>query len=79
LILRKTEPNRERPFKVPFCPYFPLAGILICGILIIYSLKILKTSSVYFILWLFVGLLIYALYGYKQKRLEEQKKQKFNK
>ena len=23
LILRKTEPNRERPFKVPLCPWFP--------------------------------------------------------
>lgn len=72
LILRKTEPNRPRPFKVPLCPWFPLAGIVICGVLIIFSLKTLKTSSVYFLLWLFVGLLIYALYGYHQKRVEER-------
>lgn len=72
LILRKTEPDRSRPFKVPFCPWFPIAGILICTILIVYSLKTLKTSSIYFIIWLIVGLLIYAFYGYKQKRLEEQ-------
>jgi hypothetical protein len=40
--------------------------------LIVFSLKTLKTSSIYFALWLFVGLLIYAFYGYNQKRLEEQ-------
>lgn len=72
LILRKTEPNRQRPFKVPFCPWFPIAGIVICGILILFSLNTLKTSSVYFILWLLVGVLIYAFYGYNQKRIEER-------
>ena len=72
LILRKTEPNRPRPFKVPLCPWFPIAGILICGVLIIFSLKTLKTSSVYFALWLLVGILIYAFYGYHQKRIEER-------
>lgn len=72
LILRKTEPNRPRPFKVPLCPWFPIAGILICSFLMIVTLKTIKTSSLYFILWLIVGFLIYVLYGYHQKRLEEQ-------
>ncbi len=76
LILRKTEPNRPRPFKVPFCPWFPVLGILICTILIAYSLKTLKTSSIYFIIWMVVGLLIYVFYGYNQKRLEEKKRSK---
>ncbi len=74
LILRKTEPNRPRPFKVPLCPWFPIAGIVICSVLIFYSMKTLKTSSSYFVIWLVVGLLIYAFYGYKQKRLGEIKK-----
>lgn len=72
LILRKTEPDRPRPFKVPFCPWLPSLGILICGVIIIFSLKTLKTSSVYFLMWLAVGVLIYAFYGYKQKRIEER-------
>ena len=71
LILRKSDPNRERPFKVPFCPWFPIFGILTCGGLMLYSMKSLKTSSIYFPLWLIIGILIYALYSYKQKRLEE--------
>ena len=74
LILRAIEPNRERPFKVPFCPWFPIFGIIICGILIVYSFNELKTSSIYFVWWLVVGVLIYALYGYHQKRLEERKR-----
>lgn len=72
LILRKTEPNRERPFKVPFCPLFPVLGIITCGGLMVYSMGSLKTSSTYFPLWLFIGFLIYAIYGYSQKRQEEK-------
>lgn len=71
LILRKIAPDRPRPFKVPFCPWFPIAGIIICGVLIAFSLKTLTTASLYFVLWLYVGLLIYAFYGYHQKRKEE--------
>ena len=74
LILRKTDPDRERPFKVPFCPTFPILGIITCGGLMLYSMKSLKTSSIYFPLWLLMGVLIYASYGYGQKRLEEKKK-----
>ena len=74
LILRKTEPDRNRPFKVPFCPWFPIIGMTICGVLIAFSMKTLKTSSVYFVLWLIAGILIYVLYGYRQKRLGEIKK-----
>ncbi len=38
----------------------------------IYSMKFLTTSSLYFPLWLLIGFGIYAVYGYKQKRLEEK-------
>ena len=74
LILRKTDPDRPRPFKVPFSPLFPILGIITCGGLMVYSMKYLTTSSLYFPLWLLMGVLIYACYGYKQKRLEEKTK-----
>ena len=73
LILRKTDPDRHRPFKVPFTPLFPILGIISCGGLMLYSMKFLTTSSLYFPLWLLMGVMIYVGYGYKQKRLEEQK------
>ena len=44
----------------------------------IYSLRSLKTSSVYFPLWLFIGVVIYAIYGYAAKRFEEKKRAKFS-
>ena len=34
-------------------------------------MQFLKTSSIYFPLWLLIGASIYAGYGYKQKRLED--------
>ena len=68
LILRKTEPNRERPFKVPFCPWFPILGVLSCLGLMYCKFSAKATSALYFIIWLIIGLLIYAFYSYSEKR-----------
>lgn len=76
LILRKTDPTRHRPFRVPFSPLFPLLGILCCGGLMFYSMKDLTTSRVLFPLWLVLGAVIYFSYSFKQHReIEKQKKQ----
>lgn len=77
LILRKTDPDRPRPFKVPFSPLFPLLGILTCSGLTIYSFWKLKTSAIYFTVWLVFGLIIYIVYGYKTQRQIFHKKLKF--
>lgn len=79
LILRKTDPERHRPFRVPFSPWVPLMGILTCGGLMIYSMKSLKTSSALFPLWLLIGVIIYVNYGYKMQRAIEKKKRAFKK
>ena len=76
LILRKTDPNRERPFKVPFCPVFPLIGIICCGGLMIYSMVVAKgqtavLSTMLFIVWVIMGALIYLSYGYRKNREAE--------
>jgi len=72
LILRKTEPERERPFKVPFCPWFPIFGIISCLGLMYCKFSAKATSALYFIIWLIVGLLIYAFYSYHEKRRWEK-------
>lgn len=79
IILRKTEPDRPRAFKVPFVPLFPILGILMSGGLMLYSMKSLTTSSLWFVAWLIAGLWIYICYGYAQKRQEERRKQFYNK
>ena len=70
LILRQTEPNRHRPFKVPFCPLFPILGIIMCSCFMIYKSISGGDSSLYFLLWVIMGLAIYIFYGYKNKRLK---------
>lgn len=64
LILRKTDPKRHRPFKVPFVPFFPILGILFCGGLMIYSLFTLGTSAILFPLWVIIGVIFYFAYCY---------------
>ena len=71
LILRKIDPDRERPFKVPFCPWFPLLGIICCGGLMIYSMSLKKLSSMLFLAWIIIGVACYLSYSYKQQRLAQ--------
>ena len=76
LILRKTEPDRPRPFKVPFCPWFPIIGIVFCSGLMFVALREVKTSAVLFPLWIVIGIAIYFAYGYQSNRKEEALKLK---
>lgn len=75
LILRKTDPKRPRPYKVPFVPWFPIAGILCCGGLMFYSMRFLTTSRFLFPLWIVLGIFIYFAYSYRQQRKCEQNKE----
>ena len=71
LILRKKEPNRPRPFKVPLVPLTPIIGIISCLGLMLCKLKTLSSSAIMFPIWLIIGAVIYFAYGYRQNRLEE--------
>ncbi|MFA6988836.1 MAG: amino acid permease [Candidatus Gastranaerophilaceae bacterium] len=64
LILRKTDPTRERPFKVPFSPYLPVLGIIVCLALIV--LGVPQRTLILFSIWLIAGLVIYFSYGFKR-------------
>ena len=74
-ILRKKEPNRPRPFKVPFSPWSPIIGIICCAGLMVCKLTTLSDSAILFPLWLIIGAAIYFAYGYSQNRLAEQNPQ----
>ena len=71
IILRKTDPDRPRPFKVPFCPYLPILGIFLCLYLIYEAAKTLKVSSTVFPIWIVLGISLYIFYGYRQNRRVE--------
>lgn len=71
LILRHTDPDRERPFKVPFSPWLPSIGIVCCGGLMIYTLQTVTTSALLFPVWLGLGAIIYFNYGFRSNRKYE--------
>ena len=73
LILRKIDPKRHRPFKVPFSPLFPSLGIICCGGLMLFSLKSLTLSALLFPVWFGLGALFYFHYGSKKNRKKEAK------
>jgi len=68
IVLRRKDPNRPRPFRVPFVPLFPLLGVFFCLALML-SLP-LETWGRFFI-WLAIGLLIYFFYGAWHSRLRQ--------
>jgi basic amino acid/polyamine antiporter, APA family len=68
IILRRKEPGRFRPFRVPLVPWFPLLGVLFCLVLML-SLPLETWAR--FVIWLAIGLCIYFLYGAWHSRLRE--------
>jgi APA family basic amino acid/polyamine antiporter len=66
IVLRKTDPDRPRPFRTPFVPVVPLLAVLMCGYLM-FELPLL--TWIRFAIWLGIGILFYALYGYRHSKL----------
>ena len=60
IILRRTQPNRPRVFRVPFVPWFPLISIILCGGLMT-GLTVITWLR--FVVWLVLGLIIYVFYS----------------
>jgi APA family basic amino acid/polyamine antiporter len=70
IFLRRTEPDRPRPFRVPGVPYTPIISILACFYLM-YQLPAI--TWIRFGIWLAVGLVFYFLYGYRHSVLRTGK------
>ncbi len=66
IVLRRIEPDMERPFRVPLVPLFPLIGAALC---IYLMTKLQGTTWWRFGIWLAIGLLIYAFYGRLHSRV----------
>ncbi len=66
VVLRRSEPDRPRPFRCPWVPAVPLLGVLSCAYLMA-QLPLL--TWVRFVVWLFAGLMIYFLYSVERSSL----------
>ncbi|MFN2383851.1 MAG: amino acid permease [Gemmatimonadota bacterium] len=62
MVLRSREPDRPRPFRVPFSPVTPILAILFCSYLIY---KLPDSSKWRFGIWMALGMIVYFLYSYR--------------
>ncbi len=66
MVLRRTDPDRPRPFRVPFVYVVATVGALLC----LFVMKGLPSLAwVRFGWWLAIGLVLYFAYGFKNSRL----------
>jgi len=70
MVMRKTNPNANRPFRAPFVPLIPILGIATC-LLLMFSLP--AENWYRLIIWLAVGLGIYFLYGRRHSVMAQQR------
>lgn len=63
MVLRRTDPDFPRPFRMPAYPLVPIMGMLICAYLML-SLPIATWIRLF--VWLAVGLLIFLSFGSRQ-------------
>lgn len=66
LLMRKINPGANRPFRCPFVPIVPLAGMATCLLLM---LSLPAENWYRLIVWLVLGLFIYAFYGRRHSTL----------
>ena len=70
LVLRRTTPKAQRGFQCPFVPVVPILGILTCVAMMCF---LPADTWIRLVLWMLVGLDIYAMYGIKHSKLEPGK------
>ncbi|WKK59263.1 MULTISPECIES: amino acid permease [unclassified Sphingobacterium] len=76
LVLRKTNPEIERPFKTPLVPLVPILGILVC-VLMMAGLPIESWERLG--IWMAIGVAFYFAYGYRNSVLRKEKEANGNK
>jgi APA family basic amino acid/polyamine antiporter len=65
VILRKTRPDLERPFRTPGMPWVPIIGVLVC---LVQMVALPLETWVRLLVWLALGMLVYFAYGRSRSR-----------
>ncbi len=66
IILRRTRPDLQRTFRVPWVPVLPLLSVLSCVYLM---LNLPIETWLRFAVWMAVGVVLYWLYGSRRSRV----------
>ncbi|MGC5248593.1 APC family permease [Gordonia sp. DT219] len=59
-VLRRTQPEMKRPFRVPWSPVLPVISAICCAGLMV---NLAIETWLRFVVWLVIGLAIYTFYG----------------
>ena len=70
IVLRKTDPDRPRPFKTPWVPVVPILGILFNGYMMV---KLGWINWARLIIWLAIGMVVYFTYSVKHSRVQKRR------
>ena len=69
MVMRRTHPEVNRPFKTPFVPLVPILSIIFSGTLIV---SLSYWTQLRLVVWLIIGLLIYFGYGRRHSKVQAQ-------
>ena len=70
LVLRYTRPDYPRPFRTPWVPVVPILG---CAMAILQMVFLPRGTWIRLVVWMVLGLIIYACYGHTHSRLHHAK------
>jgi len=69
IVLRRTRPEMNRPYRVPWSPVLPIIGVLFA----VYLMTDLPLDTwIRFVAWLVIGIVIYFAYGYRNSRVRKE-------
>jgi APA family basic amino acid/polyamine antiporter len=70
LVLRKTRPDLDRPFRTPWVPFVPIMGVLCCfGLMLTLPID----TWIRLVVWLLIGFTIYFGYGRRHSVLQRER------
>jgi APA family basic amino acid/polyamine antiporter len=65
-VLRRTRPDLERPFRVPWSPVLPILSALICVYLMV---NLSLETWLRFVVWMVLGFVVYFAYSQRNSRV----------
>jgi basic amino acid/polyamine antiporter, APA family len=65
-IMRRSDPDRPRPFKTPLVPLVPILGALVCSVMILSLDTYTQLTAVG---WMLIGFVVYFAYGRSHSHL----------
>jgi basic amino acid/polyamine antiporter, APA family len=69
IVLRRSRPDLQRGFRVPWVPVLPIAAVLACVWLM---LNLTALTWIRFLIWMAVGVVVYWLYGRRHSVLAQR-------